>query len=309
MNHPHGHHHHEAHARPSERRGEARRDRTRLAITLALVLGYMGAEVVGGLLTGSLALLADAGHMLADAAALGLSLFALWIARRPPTPQQSYGYYRAEILAALANGAALVAIAAFIVVEAFQRLRAIPEVEGGAMLAVALGGLAVNLAGLWILGPGKEGNLNIRGAWLHVLTDALGSAAAIAAGALIWAFGWNWADPAASFLIALLVVHSAWGLLKESVAVLMESTPKHVDPQQVERAIAGVAGVRGVHDLHIWAITTGMEALSVHAVVEAGVAPQVTLGQIKEVLARQFGIEHVTIQFETEACEGCKVGE
>jgi len=304
--HGHGEQHvHGAHAR---RRGERRTDRARLTVTLALVLAYMVAEVVGGLLTNSLALLADAGHMLSDAGALGLSLFAAWIAQRPPTPQRSYGYYRAEILAALANGAALVAISIYIVIEAVERLTAPPAVLGGAMLGVACGGLAVNLAGLWILSGTKSENLNLRGAWLHVLTDTLGSIAAIAAGLVIWTRGWTWADPAASVLIALSVVYSAWGLLREAVSVLMESTPKHIDPDQVHAAIARVAGVRGVHDLHIWVITTGMEALSAHAVLETGVAAEAVLGEIREVLAERFGIDHVTIQFEAEECGACSVG-
>jgi cobalt-zinc-cadmium efflux system protein len=266
----------------------------------------MAAEVAGGILTGSLALLADAGHMLSDAGALGLSLFAAWIAERPPTPRRSYGYYRAEILAALANGAALIAIALWIVVEAAGRLGEPPEVLGGAMLAVACGGLAVNLASLWILGASTSGSLNLRGAWLHVFTDMLGSVAAGAAALSIWAFGWNWADPAASLLIAALVAFSAWGLVRESVAVLMESTPTHIDPDQVREAIAGVAGVRGVHDLHIWTITTGLEALSAHTVVESGAAPEEVLACIREVLSGEFKIDHVTIQFEAADCGECR---
>ncbi len=195
-------------------------NRSRLALTLALAAAYMLAEAVGGWLTGSLALLADAGHMLSDVAALGLSLFAMSMARRPPTSRRTYGYHRLEILAALANGAALVAISLFVLAEALQRLRQPHEVDAPAMMAIALGGLLVNLAGLWILRRGREESLNVRGAWLHVLTDALGSVQAIAAGALIWAFGWQWADPAASILIALLVIYSAWSLLKEATAVL-----------------------------------------------------------------------------------------
>jgi cobalt-zinc-cadmium efflux system protein len=302
-----GHHDHGADPGRPEPWGERAKDRRRLAITLALVVVYMVAEVVGGLLTNSLALLADAGHMLSDAGALALSLFAAWIAERPPTPQRSYGYYRAEILAALANGAALVAIAIWIVVEAIRRMGDLPEVAGGAMLAVALGGLAVNLAGLWILGSSKSGSLNLRGAWAHVFTDMLGSVATMAAALSIWAFAWYWMDPVVSLLIALLVIHSAWGLLRESVAVLMESTPKHIDPDRVRRAIEEVEGVRGVHDLHIWVITTGMESLSAHTLVDDGVAPEAILGRIREVLSAEFGIDHVTIQFEAEACGDCKV--
>ncbi len=287
------------------RRGARGNDTRRLAVALILVVVYMGAEVAGGLLTNSLALLADAGHMLSDAAALGLSLFAAWLAHRPPTPQRSYGFYRAEILAALANGAALVAIAIYLLVESVRRLSEPREVLGGAMLLVAIGGLAINLVGLWILKSSKSGNLNVRAAALHVLTDTLGSLVAIAAGVSIWGLGWYWADPAASLVISLLVVYSAWRLVQEALSVLMESTPKHIDPDQVRQAIAGVAGVRGVHDLHIWAITTGMEALSAHAVVASGAVAEVLLGELRRILAERFGIDHITIQFEAEECGVC----
>ena len=246
------------------RRGHPRR----LGIVLALVSAYLVAEVVGGLLTNSLALLADAGHMLSDAAALALSLFAIWIAERPATPARTYGYYRTEILAALVNGATLIAIAIYIFIEAFQRFRAPPEVLGGLMMTFAAGGLVVNLAGLWILNAGRGESLNMRGAWLHVLTDALGSVGAIVGGALIYFFGWSWADPAVSVLIGLLVLYSSWGLLKESVAVLMEGTPGQIDVDAVRDAIASVPAVRGVHDLHVWSITSGMVALSAHVTVE-----------------------------------------
>ena len=191
----------------------------RLSLTLALVLVYMGVEIVGGLLADSLALLADAGHMLSDAGALGLTLFAMRFARRPASVQRTYGSYRAEILAALVNGATLVAVAIYIFVEAVERFRTPPEVQGGLMLAVASGGLLVNALGLWILRGGHDDNLNMQGAWLHVLTDALGSLQAIVAGALIWTFGWYWVDPVASVLIGLLVIYSSWSLIRQSVTV------------------------------------------------------------------------------------------
>ena len=224
--------------------------RRRLAATLGLVSLYMVAEVVGGLLTNSLALLADAGHMLSDAAALGLSLFALWIAdRRPPSAIRTYGAHRAEILAALANGATLVAIASWIVVEAVQRLREPPAVEAAGMMVVAAGGLLVNLVALALLHGFRGESLNLRGAWLHVLADALGSVQVLAAGALLWAYDWRWVDPAASLAIAALVVWSAWGLLRESVAVLMEAAPGHIDVDEVRGALLEMPGVEGVHDL------------------------------------------------------------
>ena len=282
--------------------GEATIDRNqstrRLAWTLGLVVLYMGAEVVGGLLTNSLALLADAGHMLSDAAALALSLFAIWIARRPPTPQKSYGYYRAEILAALVNGVSLVTIAVYIFYEAFSRLGEPPEVQGALMMGIATGGLFINAIGLWLLHARKDESLNVRGAWLHVMGDALGSIGAISAGALIWAFGWHWADPVASVLIGLLIVWSSWQLLRETVGVLMEQAPSDLDIDQVRDAMRGVPGVENVHDLHVWAVSSGLVSLSAHVeIADPQDIPRV-LNQIDTLLADQFDIVHTTIQIE-----------
>jgi cobalt-zinc-cadmium efflux system protein len=268
----------------------------RLGITLALVSTYMVAEVVGGLWANSLALLADAGHMLSDAAALGLALFAIWFARRPATARHTYGYYRAEILAALVNAGSLVAIAVFIFVEAYQRFRNPPEVEGGIMMAVAGGGLLVNIAGLWTLHGGRDDSLNLRGAWLHVLSDALGSVQAIVAGALIVAFGWAWVDPAASVLIGLLVVYSSWSLMKESVAVLMEAAPGHLDVDEVRNRLMQCCGVQAVRDLHVWTITSGLVALSAH--VSAERPPSDVLHELRHDLQERFGIHHTTLQFD-----------
>ena len=279
------------------------RNRKRLAITLGLVVTYMVAEVVGGILTNSLALLADAGHMLSDAAALALSLFAIWIAQKPATPRHTYGYYRTEILAALVNGATLVAISIYIFYEAYERIGEPPEVQGALMMAIAVGGLLINLTGLWILNAGKGESLNVHGAWLHVLTDALGSVGAIIAGGLIWAFGWNWADPVASVVIGILVIFSSWSLLKETVAVLMEGTPGHIDVDEVRDTIRDVPGVTSVHDLHVWTITSGMVSLSAHVCVEDGRMGQEMLRQIRAPLHDRFGIDHVTIQLEHEGFE------
>lgn len=294
--HQHGPHHGNAHSGANRRR---------LALTLVLAAAYMLAEAVGGWLTGSLALLADAGHMLSDAAALGLSLFAIWIGQRPPTPRRTWGYYRTEILAALANGAALVAISVWVVVEAVERFRNPPAVDAPLMMAIAAGGLVVNLIGLAILSGGRNDSLNVRGAWLHVLTDALGSVQAIAAGALIWGFGWQWADPAASVLISLLVVWSAWHLLKETVGVLMEGTPAHIDLDKVRDTLACLPGVCGVHDLHVWTITSGMEALSAHLVVVDEASTTTLLRQVQTALQDRFGIHHATVQIEPEPCAQC----
>jgi cobalt-zinc-cadmium efflux system protein len=290
-----GHSHHHGHC---HHHGGSDRNRRRLTLTLGLVVLYMVAEVVGGLLSGSLALLADAGHMLSDAGALGLSLFALWIARRPPTPSKTWGYYRIEILAALVNGATLLALSAFILFEAVERIRQPGEVRAPLMMAVAAGGLLVNLVSLRILSGGKNDNLNMRGAWLHVLTDALGSVQAIVAGGLIWAWGWTWADPVASILISLLVLYSAWGLLRETVGVLMEGAPRHIDVDEVRDCLICLPGILAVHDLHIWTITSGMESLSVHVVVDEGQSYSDALTEVRAILHHRFGIDHMTVQVE-----------
>lgn len=275
----------------------------RLALTLGLVVAYMFAEVIGGLLTNSLALLADAGHMLSDAAALALSLFAAWIARRPAPPQRTYGYYRAEILAALANGATLIAVSILVVYEAYERFIEPPRVLGGTMLAIAAGGLAVNLAGLAILHGAREATLNTRGAWLHVLGDTAGSIGVIVAALAIWRLDWHWADPVASVVIGALVLWSSWNLLKVTVAVLMEQSPGHIDVDQVRGTIMSMEGVRGVHDLHIWTITTGLESLSAHVTIARGLPAADLLRDIRRTVDERFGIDLVTIQLEPEGFE------
>lgn len=290
--HAHGHSH-----------GGRNANRRRLGIVLGLSTAYLIAEVVGGLLANSLALLADAGHMLSDVAALALSMFAMWIAQRPPTPKRTYGYYRTEILAALANGATLVAVSIYIFVEAFERLRQPPEVQGGVVMAIAAGGLAVNLVGLWILSAGRNESLNVRGAWLHVLTDALGSVGAILGGVAVWAFGWQWADPAVSVLIGVLVIFSSWNLLRETVSVLMESAPGNIDVDAVRDEMAAVPGVTAVHDLHVWSITSGMVALSGHVQTSGDSDLRACGGMLRELRTRlhdRFGIDHVTIQVEPD---------
>lgn len=274
-----------------------------LSWTLGLVVLYMGAEVVGGLLANSLALLADAGHMLSDAGSLALALFALWIARRPPTPERSYGYYRTEILAALANGVTLVVVALLVFREAWHRFHDPPEVAGALMMAIATGGLLVNVAGLWILREARSGSLNMRGAWLHVLADAAGSAGAVVAGGLIWLLGWRWVDPLASVLIGCLVLASSWRLLQESTAVLMQMAPGHIDVDRVRDALMSVEGVEAVHDLHVWTVTSGIESLSAHVVVKAGRSARETLSALRRAVYEPFGIDHVTIQLEPPGFE------
>lgn len=282
--------------------------RGRLAAVFGLSLVYMLAEVAGGLLTNSLALLADAAHMFTDVAALALALFATEVARRPPSGRQTYGYFRAEILAALVNGATLLGVAAYIFLEAFGRLSSPPAVQGAAMAAIAVGGLVVNLLGLRILAGGAEEDLNVHGAWLHVLTDALGSLGAIAGGLLVWAFGWHLADPIVSILIAVLVVYSSWALLKATLAVLMEEAPGHIDVDEVRAAILAVPGVLGLHDLHVWTITSGLVSASVHVVGDDETAKGCILRDVRALLDERFGIAHSTIQLDPDGDGACHRG-
>jgi cobalt-zinc-cadmium efflux system protein len=296
----HDHHHGHAHGHGGHHHHGAGGSARRLAIVLVLTALYMVAELVGGVLSHSLALLADAGHMLSDVAALGLSLFAAWISRRPPTPARSYGYYRTEILAALANAATLIAISVWVCIEAYRRLHAPPDVAGVTVMAIAAGGFIINLAGMWVLSGGRESNLNVRGAWLHVATDALGNIGTVIAGALVAYAGLAWADPVASVLIALLVCYSSWALLKESVEVLMEGTPSGIDPDTVRVALHSVRGVQAVHDLHIWSITSGQVSLSAHVEVDGCRPDREVLPELCRALREEFHITHVTLQLENE---------
>ena len=265
---------------------------------LALSFSYMIAEALGGWLTGSLALLADAGHILSDVAALSLALFAAWMAARRSGLRWTYGRARAEILAALAQGVALVAVAVFIVLEAQARLGQPREVAGLGVMAIAAGGLGVNLLSLRILHAGRHDNLNLRGAWLHVMSDALGSIGAIVSGALIFFFGWQWADPVASILISALVLASAWMLLRDAVDILMEAAPRGIDPDQILGSLCALGEVENVHDLHVWSLGSGQVALSCHIVVERDGPNTSLLSRIYELLGERYGIGHATVQFE-----------
>ena len=277
-------------------RAESRR---RLTLALGITATVMLAEVVGGWLAGSLALLADAGHMLADAAALGLALFVARVAQRPATPERSFGLLRLEILAALVNGALLIAIAIGIGVEAWHRLKAPPTVDGPLLLAIAGVGLVANLISLRILHHGHEHSLNQRGAYLHVLGDLLGSVGALAAGGIVVATGWVVADPLISVLITLLVLGSAWRLIKESTDILMEATPNHIALGDVHDRIASVPGVDSVHDLHVWTVTSGVVAMSGHLVVRNPTDNQPVLEAVQDRM-RALGINHVTVQMERD---------
>jgi cobalt-zinc-cadmium efflux system protein len=273
-------------------------DRRALAITFVLTAAFMVAEIVGGLLTGSLALLADAGHMLSDALSLGVALFAVWLAGRPSTPNRSFGYKRAEILAALFNGATLVAISVWIFIEAYNRFREPQEILGGWMLAVAALGLVVNVTGALILSRSGGESLNLQGALRHVVADILGSVGAIAAALVILATGWYYADPIISALIGLLVLGSSWKLLRDSTNVLLEGTPRGIDADDVGRSMATSRGVKEVHDLHIWTITSGFPALAAHVLVGRDEDCHARRRDLEELLAREYGIEHTTLQVD-----------
>ncbi len=274
------------------------RSRRALGLVLALTVAYTGAEIVGGLLTGSLALLADAGHMLGDSAALALALGAAWLATRPATPERSFGFRRAEILAALANGLALVAIAIWVFVEAIRRLDDPPHVLGGWMLLVAVIGLGVNLAAAAILARTAEENLNVQAALRHVLADLAASVGVAVAAIVILITGWQQADPIAGLAIALLIFASSWTILRDSVAILLEATPASIDAEEVGRQMAEAEGVVEVHDLHIWTITSGFPALSAHVLVRRGDDCHARRRELEHLLATEFRLTHTTLQVE-----------
>lgn len=270
----------------------------RLGITLLLVALYFVAELAGGIWTGSLALLADAGHMFSDMAALGISLFAAWMVTREPTSQQTFGYHRAEILAAAVNGASLFLVAGGILNEAWERFQVPHEILAGPMLWIAVGGLVINLISLKVLHGGHQHNLNVRGAWLHVMGDTLGSVGVIVAAVLVWQFGWTWADPVASVLVCLLILYSSWNLLSESIGILMEYAPGDVDVSSVEALLKQNPAVLHVHCLHVWVIASNLKTLSAHVVLDPERAAGFELSDIRRQLRDTFGIEHMTLQVE-----------
>ena len=290
-------HSHEGHSHGGHSHGAGAGKRA-LAFVFALTTAFLAVEVVGGLLTGSLALLADAGHMASDAVSLGLALFAVWLAERPATPQRSFGYKRAEILAALANGVTLVAVSVWIFVEAFTRLQDPPQILGGWMMAVAVVGLAINVTGAYVLSRSGGESLNVEGALRHVMADLFGSVGVIIAAVVILLTGWRYADPIISVVIGVLILGSSWKLLRESTNILLESTPKNMDAENVGRKMASVPGVQEVHDLHIWTITSGFPALAAHVLVGASENCHARRRDIEAVLARDFGIEHTTLQVD-----------
>ncbi len=288
-----------AHAHAPHAEGRTSRSRRRLSLVLLLTALYMVVEALAGWLTGSLALLADAGHMLADVAALGLALLAVWFGSRPATPSKTFGYYRLEILAAWINGVALVVIALLICYEAYGRWSQPPVVKSGPMLLVAMGGLLINITCAWLLHGEHQHDLNMRGAWLHIIGDALGSVGAIVAGVLMSVYGWYTADPLVSVVIGLLIVWSSWSLIRVSTNVLLEGTPAHINLAAVEDAILKTDGVEDVHYLHVWTITSGREALSAHVVHAEATSQPRLLKELREKLYEKFGVDHLTIQMET----------
>lgn len=306
--HDHGTQGHDAHDHGSHSHGAHQHAHTtstnRLALALIVTSSLLVAEVIGGLLSNSMALLADAGHMLTDAGALGLSLFVAWFSRKPATPQRTYGHLRWEILAAFLNGAVLLLLSAWILVESVARLRAPEPVGSGLMLIIAIAGLIANGISAWLLHAHQDHSLNLRGAYLHVLSDLLGSVAVIAAALAVRTFGWTMADPIASIAVTLLIVRGAWRLVKEAVDVLLENTPAHIDAEALRKAMAAVRGVRAVHDLHVWTLTSGVVAMSAHAIAPAIAEHPRVLADLHEAVAR-FGIHHTTIQLEGEPLAAC----
>jgi cobalt-zinc-cadmium efflux system protein len=292
MGHDHGHAHAVRH----------RASRQRLALVLALTWVFLGVEVGAGVLTGSLALLADAGHMLTDVAGLVLALVAMKFAERRPSPRRTYGYHRVEILAALTNGVVLLGVAAFLLAEAWERFHAPRPVATTEVLVVAFAGLLVNATGAFLLRSGSTSSLNVRGAYNEVLADALSSVGVIAGAAVMKATGWYRVDPLVAAGIALFVLPRTFALLREALQVLLEGAPRDVDIAAVRLAMESVPGVRKVHDLHVWTLTSGVHALSAHAVLAEGATHGEVLTAVRERVTHGFPISHVTVQLEERCC-------
>lgn len=275
----------------------------RIFIAMLLTGGFMVAEVIGGILSGSLALIADAGHMATDTAALALAWFAFRLSRRPADPSRSYGFHRGEVLAAFVNGIAMIALAVWIVVEAVQRLYSPVEILGGVMLWIAVGGLVVNLLAFWLLRSGSSENLNIRGAAVHVAGDLLGSVAAIAAAGVILLTGWTPIDPLLSVAVALLVLRSAWFITRQSAHILMEGAPGHLQAADIKSdLIDHIEGLEDVHHVHIWSLTQERPLVTLHARVRADANADELLRAVNKRLFEQFHVDHATIQIEKGAC-------
>jgi len=296
------HHHHDHHGHNHQHNHDIKREGNKKGLIIALLIttGFMVLEFIGGLITNSLALLADSGHMLSDASSLLLSLVAMWFATKPASPNKTYGFYRFEILAALFNGVTLFVIAGFIIKEAYSRFNDPPTVASGMMMLIAIVGLLANILSAWSLlrkGDVKD-NVNLRSAYLHVLGDALGSVGAIIAGLLMLLFGWYIADPIISVIVALLILKSAWGIIKQTIHILMEGVPSGYDMNEIKRTLQTINGVTNVHDLHVWTITSGMHSLSCHLLIKDQENCQTVLQEAIEKIEKQFKIQHATIQVE-----------
>jgi len=261
----------------------------------------MAAEVVGGLLTGSLALLADAAHMLTDAGGLALALIAIRFAERPATPQKTFGYVRAEVLSATLNAVVLLLLTVYILFEAYERFRNPPQIIGGPMLAVAVVGLVVNLISMKLLAGGSSESLNVKGAYFEVLSDMLGSLAVIIAAAIVMMTGWNLIDPIIGAGIGLFIVPRTWGLLRQAIHILLEGTPPEVNVALLEERLRSIPGVIEVHDLHVWTVTSGLDAMSGHLVAEDTKRSDEILSSASLMLGNEFGLQHTTIQIESRA--------
>lgn len=283
-----------------------------LSIALGITVSFMFMELVGGWLTNSLALMSDAVHMLADVVALALSLLAFKIADKKMSWQKSYGYRRFEVLAAFVNGLALFVLSGFIIIEAFERFKAPEFVSGGSMMIIATVGLLANLLSAWALihYGDTTGNMNMRGAYLHVVADAAGSVGAIIAGLLMYYLSWFWADPLISLLVSVLILRGAWRLIVQTTEILLEGTPKRVKALDILESMQNTEGVIAVHDLHVWSLTEDRILLTAHIVVKSDSEGMVVLCRIKNMLKQEFLIEHITIQVETEImiCEPCLCG-
>lgn len=311
----HDEHEHHKHEHSGFGHNHGASNKKSLTIALVITTVFLIAEIVGGIITNSLALISDAAHMLSDVAALGLSLLAIWFASKPATLRRTFGFYRAEVIAALINGATLVLISIYIFFEAYQRFKNPPEVQSGLMLIIAVIGLLANLVSAWVLsrGGGHEHNLNIRGAFLHVIGDALGSVGAIAAGIIMMYTGWYYADPLISVIIGILVLLSSWRLLNETIHVLLEGTPRHINLENVKASMVNVIGVKQIHDLHVWTVSSGFISMSGHVVIEHEKNGPTILQELESLLRNKFDLKHTTIQLEIENmhpdCEECTHSE
>lgn len=293
------------HGEKCDHGGSAERSTRALRAALAVTLVILLAEAVGGWIANSLALIADAGHVLTDAGALGLSLFVAWFSRQPVNAKKTYGYLRWEILAALINGTTLLLLSGWVVVEAISRFNQPEPIAGSLMLVVAVAGLIGNGIAAWLLHPLNSTSLNVRGAYLHIIGDLLASVGTIIAAIVIQTTGWLMADPLASLLTTALIVRGAWSLVRESVDVLLESTPSHISLGEVRQVLQGIPGVESVHDLHVWSVTSGVVALSAHAIVRQPDQQQQVLERAYD-LMRPMGIHHVTVQIEQREIEDCE---